>query len=151
MKAQKYLQQLEMIETRIQSVQFDIVQLKELAISITPNYEGERVQSSGNLQKTASAVDRWVDKERELNEIIDELVQKKLEIAGTIEHLKKPKEAGVLHMLYIQKKSFEEIATHYKRSESWAKSMHGVALQSLQKELDARDRYGASGQNCMKL
>ena len=143
MKAQKYLQQLEVIETRIQNIQFDILQLKELAMSITPSYEGERVQSSGNLQKSATAVDRWVDKERELNKIIDELINKKLEIANTIEHLKKPKESGVLHMLYIQKKTFAEIAEHYERSLSWATSVHGRALQSLQKELDARDRKSA--------
>lgn len=138
MKAQEYLGQLEAIEIRIQNIKFDILQLKELALSITPAYEGERVQASGNLQRTASVVDRWVDKEREMNEAIDRLVDLKLEIAGTIEHLKKPKESGVLHMLYIQKKSFKEIAAAYDKSVSWATSIHGRALQSLQKELDAR-------------
>lgn len=140
MKAQEYLGQLEAIEIRIQNIKFDILQLKDLALSITPAYEGERVQASGNLQRTASAVDRWVDKEREMNEAIDRLVDLKLEIAGTIEHLKKPKESGVLHMLYIQKKSFKEIAAAYDKSVSWATSIHGRALQSLQKELDARER-----------
>lgn len=140
MKAQEYLGQLEAIEIRIQNIKFDILQLKELALSITPAYEGERVQASGNLQRTASVVDRWVDKEREMNEAIDRLVDLKLEIAGTIEHLKKPKESGVLHMLYIQKKSFKEIAAAYDKSVSWATSIHGRALQSLQKELDARER-----------
>lgn len=138
MKAQEYLGQLEAIEIRIQNIKFDILQLKELALSITPAYEGERVQASGNLQRTASAVDRWVDKEREMNAAIDKLVDTKLEIAGTIEHLKKPKESGVLHMLYIQKKSFKEVAAAYDKSVSWATSIHGRALQSLQKELDAR-------------
>jgi DNA-directed RNA polymerase specialized sigma subunit len=140
MKAQEYLGQLEAIEIRIQNIKFDILQLKELALSITPAYEGERVQASGNLQRTASVVDRWVDKELEMNEAIDRLVDLKLEIAGTIEHLKKPKESGVLHMLYIQKKSFKEIAAAYDKSVSWATSIHGRALQSLQKELDARER-----------
>jgi DNA-directed RNA polymerase specialized sigma24 family protein len=140
MKAQEYLGQLEAIEIRIQNIKFDILQLKELALSITPAYEGERVQASGNLQRTASVVDRWVDKELEMNEAIDRLVDLKLEIAGTIEHLKKPKASGVLHMLYIQKKSFKEIAAAYDKSVSWATSIHGRALQSLQKELDARER-----------
>ena len=139
MNARDYLHQLEVIETRISSIQFDILQLKELSMAVTPAYEGERVQSSGSLQRTASAVDRWVDKERELNAAIDRLVDLRLEIATTIEHLKKPKESGVLHMLYIQKKSFKDIAAHYDKSVSWATSVHGRALQSLQKALDKRN------------
>lgn len=143
MKAQEYLAQLETIETKIRNIQFDIMQLKELALSITPSYEGEVVQSSGNLQRMASVADRWMDKEREMNETIDKLIDMKLEIASTIEHLKKPKESGVLHMLYIQKKSFKEIALAYDKSVSWATSVHGRALQSLQKELDARKERGS--------
>ena len=140
MKAQDYLAQLEVIETRIRNIQFDIAQLKGLALSITPSYEGERVQSSGNSQRMATAIDRWADKEQELNASIDRLVDLRLEIASTIEHMKKPKESGVLHMLYIQGMSFKEVALAYDKSVSWATSVHGRALQSLQKELDARER-----------
>ena len=140
MKAQDYRAQLEVIETRIRNIQFDIAQLKGLALSITPSYEGERVQSSGNSQRMATAIDRWADKEQELNASIDRLVDLRLEIASTIEHMKKPKESGVLHMLYIQGMSFKEVALAYDKSVSWATSVHGRALQSLQKELDARER-----------
>ena len=138
MTAQEYLAQLEVIETRIQTLRFDILYLQELALSITPNYESKQGQASGSLQRTASAVDSWVDKEREMNNELVELANKRLEIAGTIGRLRKAKESGVLHMLYIQKKSFKEIGQHYEKSESWAKSIHGRALQSLQRELDAR-------------
>lgn len=139
MIARDYLRQLEVIETKISSIQFDIMQLKELALSVTPAYEGDRVQSSGSLQRTATAIGRWVDKERELNAAIDELVKLRLRIAETIENLKNPKESGVLHMLYIQKKSFKEVAAHYDKSVSWATSVHGRALQSLQKAIDNRN------------
>ena len=137
MRAREYLAQLESIETKIQSIQFDIQQLKELATSVTPAYEGNRVQSSGSLQRTASVIERWVDKEQEMNEQIDRLVDKRFEISSVIMRLKRPKESGVLHMVYIQKKSFKEVAQHYDKSVSWATSVHGRALQSLQKELDA--------------
>ena len=147
MTAQKYLQQLEVIETRIQSIKFDILQLQELATSITPSYAGERVQSSGNPQKMSAAVDRWLDKEIELRTILISLSAKRLEIAETIRNLKKPKESGVLHMFYIQKKSFKEIAASYNRSVSWATTVHGRALQSLQKELDTR----AQNEGCDKI
>lgn len=138
MNVREYLDQLENIETRIQCIQFDIQQLKDLALSITPSYEGERVQTSGNNQRMATAADRWIDKERELNSAIDRLVEKRLEIAATIEQLKQSNESVVLHMYYIQKKSFKEIAAHCDKSISWATSIHGTALQSLQKVLDAK-------------
>lgn len=147
MKARDYLGQLEVIEARIQNIRVDIQQLKDLALSITPAYEGERVQASGNNQRMATAVERWSDKEREMSREIDNLVDKKLEIAGTINRLKKPKESGVLHKFYIQNKSFKEIASDYDKSVSWATSVHGRALQSLQKELDAR----AKTKKCDKI
>ena len=140
MKASEYVKQIETIETRIQNIQFDVKQLKDLALSITPSYEGERVQASGNNQRMATAVERWADKEQEMNAEIDRLIDKKLEISNTINSLKKPKEAGVLHMLYIQNKSFKEVAMRYDKSVSWATSVHGRALQSLQKVLDAREQ-----------
>ena len=143
MTATKYLQELEIIETQIQCIKFDILQLQELALSITPSYSGDRVQSSGNPQKMAATVDGWIDKEIELKAVISELIAKRLEISGTIKSLQKPKESGVLHMFYIQKKSFKEIAACYNRSVSWATTVHGRALQSLQKELDARAQKSA--------
>lgn len=147
MKAQEYLAQLEVIETRIGNLQFDMRHLQELALSITPSYEGKQVQASGSLQKMASTVDSWVDKEREMKSELVKLVNKRLEIAGTIGRLKKPKESNALHMLYIQKKSFKEVGQHYDKSESWAKSIHGRALQSLQKELDAKPDCSGLSEN----
>lgn len=137
MKARDYLEQLEVIEERIQSIQFDIMQLKERALFVTPAYAGDRVQSSGDLQRTASVIDRWVDKEQDMNAEIDRLIDKRLEISGMIRRLKEPNEIGVLQKLYIERKSYEEIAEVYNRSVSWAKSIHGWALLNLQKELDA--------------
>ena len=137
MKARDYLEQLEVIEERIQSIQFDIMQLKERALFVTPTYAGDRVQSSGDLQRTASVIDRWVDKEQDMNAEIDRLIDKRLEISGMIRRLKEPNEIGVLQKLYIERKSYEEIAEVYNRSVSWAKSIHGWALLNLQKELDA--------------
>ena len=137
MNVRDYLDQLEVIEERIQSIQFDILQLKERALIVTPSYSGDRVQSSGDLQRTASVIDKWVDKEQEMNAEIDRLIDKRLEISGMIRRLKEPNEIGVLQKLYIEKKSYEEIADIYNRSVSWAKSIHGWALLNLQKELDA--------------
>lgn len=137
MKARDYLEQLEVIEERIQSIQFDIMQLKERALFVTPTYSGDHVQSSGDLQRTASVIDRWVDKEQDMNAEIDRLIDKRLEISGMIRRLKEPNEIGVLQKLYIERKSYEEIAEVYNRSVSWAKSIHGWALLNLQKELDA--------------
>jgi DNA-directed RNA polymerase specialized sigma subunit len=139
MNARDYVGQIEDIDEQIRIIRFDIQQLKESELVITPSYEGERVQASGNNQRMATAIERRADKERELERIMDRLVDKKLEISETIRRMKRPKEKGVLHMVYIQGKNFKEVAQHYDKSVSWATSVHGRALQSLQKELDARE------------
>lgn len=135
MKAQSYLKQIEHLETMIQNKMLEKEQWRDIALGVTAKYEGERVQSSGNQQKMSEALDRLVDIEREIDSIIDKLVDTRLDIIKTIELLR-PNEYKVLHMLYIQNKSFKEVAAACGKSHSWATSIHGIALANLQKILD---------------
>lgn len=139
MKAQFYLRQLDHLETLIQNKMIEKEQWRDIALGVTARYEGERVQSSGNQQKMSEAMDRLVDIEREIDSIIDRQIDTRLDIIKTIEQLK-PKEYKVLHMLYIQNKSFKEVAACCGKSHSWATSIHGIALANLQKILDDRVR-----------
>lgn len=138
MKAICYLKQLEKLDTIIENKQIERAQWKAIALSVTSHSEGERVQSSGNKQKMADAVDRWIMIEREIDSLIDKLVDTKLEIIQTIEQLKAT-EYDILHKIYIQRMTFKEVAAAKGKSTSWATTVHGRALQSLQKILDRRE------------
>lgn len=103
----------------------------EMATSITANTDGERVQSSGAKSKMADAVIKCVDMQAEIDSLVDKLIEIKKEVIQTIEQLNSPIEYNLLHMRYIQYKSLQEIADHYKRDYGWAKTTHGRAISNV--------------------
>lgn len=137
MKAQQYLEQADKLEALIQNKQIEKAQWKDIALSITGRYEGERVQSSGSKQKMSDAVNRMVLIDQEIDSLIDRQIDARLEIIRTIEQLKTT-EYDLLHKIYIQHMTFKEVAAAKDKSVSWATTVHGRALQSLQKILDKR-------------
>lgn len=137
LRAKDYLKQIERLDTIINNKLVEKAQWKAVALGITADASGERVQSSGNPQKMANAIDRCIDIDAEINRLIDKLVSVKTEITSTIEQLS-PVEYDVLHKLYIQNMTFKDVAAVKDKSQSWATTVHGRALQSLQRLLDAR-------------
>lgn len=148
MQAKAYLEQLEKLDNLIENKLAEQMQWKAMALSVTAHTDGVRVQSSGSQQKMADAIDRYLDIEREINDCIDELKEKKQEIIGVIEQLNAI-EYNVLHKRYVgrvielddetftvERFTFEEIADLYKKSYSWATTVHGRALQNVQRILD---------------
>ena len=138
MKAICYLKQLEKLDAIIENKQIEKAQFMDIALSITGHSDGERVQSSRSKQRMADAVDRWIQIESEIDSLIDKLVDTKREIIKTIEQLN-AKEYDLLHKVYIQRMTFKEVAAAKGKSVSWATTVHGRALQSLQKILDRRE------------
>ena len=138
MKAKDYLKQIEKLDTLIQNKLAEKAQWKDVALGITTTTDGERVQSSGSQQKMADAINRCIDIERDIDSFIDRMVDLKSEIIQTIEQLN-PTEYDVLHKRYIQNMTFDEIAETKRKSKSWATTVHGRALQSVQNILDDRE------------
>lgn len=136
--AQVYLEQVEMLDAIIRNKLIERKQWREVAMSITANMDGERVQSSGARSKMADAVDKCVDMEAEIDALVDRLIETKKDIVQTIEMLYSPIEYNVLHMRYIQFKDFYEIAEKYKKDYGWATTTHGRALTHVQEILDRK-------------
>lgn len=136
MDAKEYLRQVERLDLRIKNKLIERQQWRDIAMGITANMEGERVQSSGSQSKMADAVNKCVDMEAEINGLVDSLIDKKKEVIETIERLDSPTEYNVLHMRYIQFKGLQEIADHYGRDYGWATTTHGRALKSVQEILE---------------
>ena len=137
-EAQQYLAQVEKIETIIKNKLIEQRQWKDIALGITANMGGERVQSSGSQSKMADAIEKCVDVEAEINELIDRLIDTKKEVIQTIEQLDSPIEYNLLHMRYIQYYDLQGIADHFNKEYGWATTTHGRAIASLQKILDGR-------------
>lgn len=137
-KAQVFLERLEMIDSIIKNKLIEQRQWKDIALGITANMGGERVQSSGSKSKMADAIEKCVDMEAEIDSLIDKLIDTKREVIQTIEQLDSPTEYNVLHMRYIQYKTLQEIADHYGKEYGWATTTHGRAIAGVQRILDEK-------------
>ena len=138
MDARAFLKQVEKIDAKIRNKLIEQQQWKDIALCVTANTEGEKVQSSGAKSKMAEAIDRCVDMESEINALIDELIETKKTVIATIEQVDSPIEYDVLHKVYIQYMTFQEVADHFGKGYDWVKTTHGRAKKSVQDILDER-------------
>ena len=97
--------------------------------------DGERVQSSSAKDKMASAVERCVDAEADIDTLIDKLVDVKKEVTQTIERLDSPMEYKLLHARYIQYIPLKDIADLWGMEYTNITTMHGRALKNVQEML----------------
>jgi DNA-directed RNA polymerase specialized sigma subunit len=135
MRAKAYLEQIEKLDRMIKNKLSEVAKWEEVAASITAFSEGERVQSSGSLQKMADALDRCVD----LRDEIKNCFAQKDAIIAVIEQLK-PDEYDLLYKVYAQYLTLKEAAYKCGISYSNATTIHGRALKNVQRILDKRGK-----------
>ncbi len=133
MDTKEFLKQPEKLDALIRNKLIEKQQMRDIALGITANMDGERVQSSGTKSKMADALDKVIDMEAEIDRLIDKYIDIKREVIATIEKLDIVMEYNIMHMRYIQYMSFQEIADHFGRDYTWATTAHGRALKSVEK------------------
>ena len=138
MDAKEFLRQPEKLDVLIKNKLIEQQQWRDIAMGITANMDGERVQSSGTKNKMGDAVERCVDMEAEISSLVDKLIEIKKEVVQTIERLYSPIEYDVLHKRFIQYKTLQEIADEYKKDYGWAKSTCKRAVRHVQALLDEK-------------
>lgn len=136
MKAKEFLRQYQKLNSIIENKLIEREQWKAVAYSITPggNKSPDKVQASGNPQKMADAINRYVDIEKEIDGYIDCLVDWKNDILKVIEQLDVAK-YDVLHKHYIQGITLFEISSKLGRSYSWVKDTHKRGIENVEKIL----------------
>ncbi len=143
METKNFLSQPRKIDLQIRNKLIEKQQWKDIALGITANMEGERVQSSGSQQKMADAIAKCIDMEAEIDRLVDLLIDKKKEVIGVIEQVDSPIEYDILHRIYIQHMSLSDVADHYGKEYGWITTTHGRALKSVQ-EIRERSNYDVS-------
>lgn len=137
-RAKDFLEEYRKLDEMIENKMYEVKRWIDIATNICPNYEGEKVQSSGSKQKMSDAVIKAIEMEQEINRTIDELIDLKQDIISVLEQLP-PLEYGLLHRIYIQYKSLAEASYDLDKSESWGSTVHGRALFRVQRILEKRD------------
>lgn len=137
-EAQIYLEQVEKLDAQINFKLAEQRQWRDIALCITASMDGERVQSSGSKSKIASAIERCVDMEAEIDSLVDKLIDTKREVIQTIEQLGSATEYSILHLRYIQYVPLKDIARMWNAEYTNVTSAHGRALKKVQAILDKR-------------
>ena len=148
MDAKDFLKQLEKLDKMIENKLIEREQWKSIAFGLSAGgndvvingvrHQMDKVQSSGNPQKMADAIARYVDLEAEIDAVIDELIDTKKDIISVIEQLEAT-EYDLLHKVYVQRITLYEAAECCGKSFSWAKSVHGNALKGVREILNKRN------------
>ena len=138
MKAKAFLQQLKKIDALIKNKRIERDMLWDVATNTVATMHGERVKSSGNPQRMASASDARIDLEREIDECIARLTATRRDVIEVIEQLNAT-EYDLLHKIYVQHILMCDVAQIIDKSYSWVTTVHGRALKHVQNILDARE------------
>lgn len=137
-EAQFFLEGYEMdkvkLECKLEERQF----WHDLSLSITGQMGGERVQSSGSKDKMAQARDVCIGMEDDILTQVKTLASKQKEVTGVLDQLDNPTEYKLLHQKYIQFKQLKTIAENFHADYTWATTVHGRALKSIQKILEEK-------------
>lgn len=130
MNAQKYLQQIKVLETKIKQKEEQIEYLKEGASGAGAiRYDKDKVQTSMTDSKLESLVIQYMTLEQEVQEQILHLEQVRHRIIGEIQELHDDRYINVLFKRYVEIKSYELIAVEMNYSFDYVKELHRDALE----------------------
>lgn len=134
MTTKEYLGQISRLNRMINNKLTEIAQLKDMAVSISAQQSGERVQTTPNFDKIGTKYAKIDEMERKIDGMVDELVDKKEKIIQQIDSMEDENTYNILFARYIEKKTFEVIATEMKYSWRQVVRLHGTALKQFEKK-----------------
>ena len=129
MTVKQYLNQVRRVDLLINQRIDQLQELREIAAGLrSPNMQQDAVQTSPEGDPIGRAVSRYMDKEREIDELIDKFVDLKDQIIGEIQALPDPRHVEVLHLRYIKYMTMKDIAKKMHYEYKYACKIHGDAL-----------------------
>lgn len=134
METKQYLGQISRLDRMIKNKISEISQLRELSMSISAITIEEKVQTTPNFDKIGNSCCKISEMEEKLNILIDEYVKKKNEIISQIENIEDEISYEILFARYIEKKTFERIATDINYSFRNTTRLHGKALKMFEQQ-----------------
>lgn len=127
----EYLNQVQTLNMRIDAGFERIQQLRALAQRRTAAYGRERVRASASADARMDVVAKIVDAERELDEWIDRLVERKREIAALIERVPDERMRALLELRYLNCCTWEEVAERMDYTIRNIYNLHSAALRAI--------------------
>jgi len=134
MTTKEYLSQISRLDRMIKNKLAELSQLKEMSYGLSSMPREEKVQTTPNHDKIGSAYCKIEEMEENIEKLIDEYVDKKNKIIKKIDSIEDETYYDVLFSRYIEKKTFEKIASDMHYSFRNITRLHGKALQAFEKK-----------------
>jgi hypothetical protein len=127
MTARTYLEQINKLNMMIENKLQEIYALRTTATRVTVSIEQERVKTSPSnvLENTIAKI---IDKEWEIDKLVDEMIDKRSKIVEQIDAIENPKFYSILTYKYVQCMSNKEVEQKMKLQERQVKNLHHDAL-----------------------
>ena len=138
MTTKDYLNQISRLNRMINNKLAELAQLKDLACSISSVTNEERVMTTPNFDKIGTKQAKIDEIERNIDALVDEYIIKRDKIVSQIDSMEDENVYNVLFSRYIEKKTFEVIATEMNYSWRQTIRLHGVALKQFE------EKYGST-------
>ena len=127
MTAKEYLQQYKFLDSRINAKCEQLERLRELSTKVS--VEQGSGAHSGVSDRVGNIVAKICDMEAEINEMIDKLLDLRVEIERAIAAVPDETLRQLLELRYINCKTFEQIAVEMYYTYQWVCVLHGRALK----------------------
>ena len=133
MTVKEYFSQVYHLERRITQLKLRSEEFERLSQSVSsPNYGG--IRTDGTKSFEAPFV-KWIEKkdevDRKVQALEDKLAKLKVEILATIELLENEDYKNILIMRYLDRLTWEEIASKMFYSEKTVRRWHALALEKI--------------------
>lgn len=137
----RYLQQIKLYDSHINTKLDELQHLKEMVTRITPTLKDDVVSGGGSQDKLADAVVKIVDLEAGIDREIDRYVNAKQEISSVLDGIVDPDQLQVLHKRYVQYKTFEQIACDMNMTYRNVCYIHGKALLAVREIMSSTESF----------
>ena len=134
MTAKDYLMQVYRAEKHINLLRDELSTLRLMCYPSSPDYSGDRVQTSPDPGKMPNLVSNITKTENRILSELNRLVIMRDEIARQILAMPNTRTAEILHCRYIQLLKWEEIALKTKTDLRWVYRLHGQGLAEFERQ-----------------
>lgn len=135
---QEYLLQVKDSETRVDDLLEERARLKALREKITSSWSVDRVSGTHKQDKIGDITVKIEKIEAQLDIAVDFFVDKEREVRGVIDQVKNRDYGRILRKRYLNYKTWEQIACEMNFSYQWVCELHKRALKAVESVLKAQ-------------
>ena len=133
MTTQEYLSQISRYNRIINNKSRELLQLRELAISVSAVKNEERVQTTPNFDKIGTAYCKISENEEKLLKLVDKYIETREKIISEIESMEDETEYQILFSRYVMGDTLEKISQDMNYVYRNITRLHGKSLKSFEK------------------